>query len=159
LTALEAIVAVLTEAGESLDCRTITQRILDHHICSTTVRVPKQSIHAVLVVDIKKWGAASRFQRTAPGMFALRAWGLPEVASRAKGPGKVADDPIVAAPTDRIWYLCWICTHRYTVHLARPGQAIVHGRSLRHPEAVEAVRTIPVGGRLAAQPAAGKGTS
>ncbi len=70
MTALEAIVAVLTEAGEPLDCRTITQRIIDRQIWSTTARVPEQSIHAVLAVDIKKWGAASRSMATS----SARGW-------------------------------------------------------------------------------------
>jgi len=47
---------------------------------------PDATIHARLVVDIKDLGANSRFQRTGPGMFALRKWELPEVAARgAKG--------------------------------------------------------------------------
>ena len=61
----------------------ITERILSRGLCRTTARVPKQSIYAYLVVDIKNKGQESRFQRTAPGTFALRAWGLPEVSSRA----------------------------------------------------------------------------
>lgn len=60
----------------------ITERILDQQLWRTNARVPEQSIHAYLAVDIKNKGQDSKFQRTAPGTFALRNWGLPEVAPR-----------------------------------------------------------------------------
>ncbi len=92
MTTLEAIEAVLSEAGAPLTTGVITEQILSHGFWRTSARVPEQSIHAYLAVDIKNKRQESRFQRTAPGTFALRAWGLPEVASRAvKGtPGRPA---------------------------------------------------------------------
>jgi restriction system protein len=83
MTALEAIETVLSEAGQPLDCKTITQRVLEKQLWKTNAQDPEQSIAAYLSVDIKYKGEQSRFQRTAPGTFALRSWGLPEVASRA----------------------------------------------------------------------------
>lgn len=94
LTALDAVAVVLGGAGKPLDCRTITNQLLDRQLWSTTARVPEQSIHAYLAVDIKNKGANSRFQRTAPGKFALREWGLSEVASRPAKNGKVAEETL-----------------------------------------------------------------
>jgi restriction system protein len=88
LNALDAVAIVLKDTGKPLDCRSITNQVLDRQLWFTTARVPEQSIHAYLAVDIKNRGAKSRFQRTAPGQFALRAWGLPEVASRTAKNGK-----------------------------------------------------------------------
>lgn len=93
LSALDAVALVLKEAGKPLDCRTITNQILDKRFWSTNARVPEQSIHAYLAVDIKTKRTKSRFQRTAPGQFALRAWGLPEVSPRTAKVGNQADSP------------------------------------------------------------------
>ena len=82
MTALEAIEAVLTAAGTPLTTDKITELILEQQLWKTNARVPEQSIHAYLAVDIKNKGQDSKFQRTAPGTFALRSWGLPEVAPR-----------------------------------------------------------------------------
>lgn len=82
MTALEAIEAVLAEAGKPMATDKITERILEQQLWKTNARIPEQSIHAYLAVDIKNKGLDSKFQRTAPGTFALRSWGLPEVASR-----------------------------------------------------------------------------
>lgn len=83
MTAMEAIEAVLKEACVPLTTGVITERILSRGLWRTSARSPEQSVHAYLAVDIKNQEQDSRFQRTAPGTFALRAWGLPEVASRA----------------------------------------------------------------------------
>lgn len=91
LSALDAVAVVLNDAGKPLDCRSITNQVLDKQLWSTTARVPEQSIHAYLAVDIKNKGGKSRFQRTAPGQFALRAWGLPEVSPRTAKNGKHND--------------------------------------------------------------------
>lgn len=94
MTALEAIAVVLADAGKPLDCRTITNQVLERQLWMTTARVPEQSIHAYLAVDIKNKGVSSRFQRTARGMFGLREWGLPEVASKISKPAKDAVESV-----------------------------------------------------------------
>jgi restriction system protein len=109
MNAIDAVEVVLAEAGEPLGYREITERILAKGLWQTKGLTPDATIHARLAVDIKDRGAESHYQRTAPGVFALRKWGLPEVAARgAKGkqakapvdesePGD-AQRPTVAAP-------------------------------------------------------------
>ena len=88
MKAIDAIEAVLAEAGAPLDYREITRRVLAQGLWQSDGRTPDATINARLAVDIKDLGAGSRFQRTKPGVFALRKWGLPEVAARgAKGGG------------------------------------------------------------------------
>jgi restriction system protein len=81
---LEAVEAVLTQAGVPLYYREITKRSLDQNLWQTTGRTPWETVNARLAVDIKDLGPESRFQRTGKGVFALRAWRLPEY----KSPGK-----------------------------------------------------------------------
>ena len=86
MNAIDAVEAVLAEAGEPLGYWEITRRALEKGLWQTEGLTPDATIHARLAVDIKDLGAGSRFQRTGPGLFALRKWGLPEVAARgAKG--------------------------------------------------------------------------
>ena len=88
MNAIDAVEVILAEAGEPLDCREITRRVLGRGLWPTKGLTPDATINARLAVDIKEQGVASRFQRTRPGVFALRKWGLPEVAARggsAKG--------------------------------------------------------------------------
>lgn len=84
MNAIDAAAVVLSEAAEPLSYREIARRVLDKGLWQTDGLTPEATIHARLAVDIKDHGTASRFQRTAPGVFALRKWGLPEVAPRGK---------------------------------------------------------------------------
>jgi restriction system protein len=93
MNAIDAVEVVLTEAGEPLGYREITRRILEHGLWQTAGLTPEATIHARLAVDIKDLGANSRFQRTGPGVFALRKWDLPEVAARG-AKGKQAKAPV-----------------------------------------------------------------
>jgi restriction system protein len=78
MSALSAVVALLTEVGTPLHYREITSCILERGLWKTEGKTPEATVNALLSVDIKKRGAQSHFQRTAEGMFALRSWGLPE---------------------------------------------------------------------------------
>jgi len=109
MKAIDAVEVVLSEAGEPLGYREITRRVLDSDLWKTEGLTPDATIHARLAVDIKDLGTRSRFQRTGPGVFALRKWGLPEVAARGtkrKQTKVLADEsepgnappPAVAAP-------------------------------------------------------------
>ena len=60
---------VLATAGEPLHYRDITSRILAEG-WTTTGNTPGHSVNAMLAGDVKR-GLASRFVRTAPGMFGL----------------------------------------------------------------------------------------
>ena len=81
---------VLAEAGKPLHYREITQRILARGLWKTEGKTPDETVSAQLSVDIINHAQASLFQRTSKGIFALRAWSLPEFNS---GVGR-------AVPTD-----------------------------------------------------------
>lgn len=78
MSVLTAVQTVLAEAGEPLHYREITKRVLEQRLWSTNGLTPHETVNARLAVDIIKRGQGSYFQRTGKGVFALRAWGLPE---------------------------------------------------------------------------------
>jgi Restriction endonuclease len=82
---LQAAELVLEEAQEPLHYRDIMQCILARQLWTTQGETPDQTLNAKLSLDIKDHGAASLFQRTAPGYYALRRWGLPEVSPSSDG--------------------------------------------------------------------------
>jgi restriction system protein len=84
VTALAATEHVLTEAGEPLNYREITCRILDRELWKTSGKTPDATLRALIYTDIASRGPDSRFQRSGNGTFALRAWGLPEPDGRKR---------------------------------------------------------------------------
>lgn len=78
MNVLDAVERALAEAGAPLPYRDITRRVLDADLWQTNGLTPEATINAQLSMDIVNRGTASRFQRTAKGVFALRVWGLPE---------------------------------------------------------------------------------
>ena len=82
---LDAVETVLAAHGKPLHYGQITQRVLEQNLWHTEGQTPQATLNARLAVDIRDNGSNSRFQRTSPGVFALRAWGLPEVAPRGAG--------------------------------------------------------------------------
>ncbi len=86
MSALSAVETLLTEASTPLHYREITKCILERGLWTTEGKTPEATVNALLAVDIKKHGVNSRFQRTGEGVFALRAWGLPEFASPEEKP-------------------------------------------------------------------------
>ena len=109
MNAIDAAEVILSEAGKPLRYEEITRRILERDLWQTQGLTPAATVNARLVVDIKDLGAGSRFQRTAPGVFALRKWGLPEVAPRgakskpgASTSAETAPDETTAAPTESV---------------------------------------------------------
>ena len=87
MNSLDAAFTVLTQAGEPLHYAEITRRILAQNLWPTQGKTPDQTINARLVVDLNELGENSRFQRSGPGVYALRAWGLPEFSGKAKPVG------------------------------------------------------------------------
>ena len=94
MNAIDAVEVVLADAGDPLGYREITRRILEKGLWQTEGLTPEATIHAQLAVSIKDLGSGSRFQRTGPGVFALRRWGLPEVTPRG------AKNKAGASPSD-----------------------------------------------------------
>ncbi len=78
LSALDAAYAVLLQAGQPLNNKEITRRVLEQSLWQTTGKTPGSTLNARITVDIKKKGEKSRFQRTKKGIYALREWGMPE---------------------------------------------------------------------------------
>lgn len=84
MTALDAAEKILREAGTPLRALTIAERMLAQNLWQTNGLTPSATVDSRISVDIKEQGASSRFQRIAPGQFALREWRLPEYASGHK---------------------------------------------------------------------------
>jgi hypothetical protein len=78
MRSLDAAVKILIEAGVPLRPNEIARRMIDQHLWVTAGRTPGATIDSRISVDIRDNGQKSLFQRTAPGIFALRSWGLPE---------------------------------------------------------------------------------
>ena len=84
VSALDAAEAVLLAAGAPLHYDAITERALADGHWQTTGKTPAATVNAQLAVDLKQHGEGSRFQRIRPGVFALRAWGLPSDPPKPK---------------------------------------------------------------------------
>jgi restriction system protein len=76
LSFADAAEKILVQSETPLHYREITQRALAQNLIQTDGKTPAASLNAVLAVDIKQKGLHSRFVRTRPGVFGLRAWGL-----------------------------------------------------------------------------------
>lgn len=100
MTALQAALTVLRQAGEALRFDEITRRMLAAGLWATAGKTPEATVHARLAVDIQEQGAASAFQRTAKGTFALREWALPEYVPKhaAKESDPAGVEPSAPAP-------------------------------------------------------------
>ncbi len=63
--------------------RELTREVLDRGLWVTQGKTPEATVRAQLGTDLNVQGEASRFQRTGPGIYALRAWGLPTYHGKA----------------------------------------------------------------------------
>jgi restriction system protein len=82
MNSLDAVYKVLSEAGQPLHYKKITDRILALNIWETEGNTPEATINGQLSVDLKRSGDRSRFLRTAPGTYGLREWGLQEFINK-----------------------------------------------------------------------------
>ena len=97
MNALDSAEYILTKAGTPMTAREITEQILAQGLWQTQGKTPWDTVEARLAVDIRDHGEASRFQRCAPRLFALRTWGQPEyVGKQFKKKSKIVDP----MPTD-----------------------------------------------------------
>jgi restriction system protein len=85
MNALDASEHVLRDEGKPMHFREITRRILDREMWQTMGETPWATVNAQLAMDIKNKGPDSRFQRTKPGVFALREWGLAKYVPKKAG--------------------------------------------------------------------------
>ena len=90
MSALDAVATVLRDVGGPLHYREITERILTRKLWTTAGKAPQATVNARLAVDIKRRGAASRFVRTGPGLFALNpnVSGKPRPVERLHPPAR-----------------------------------------------------------------------
>jgi restriction system protein len=68
----DAAATVLQDANEPLHYREISKRIMERGLVKTDGKTPEYTVNAVMAVDLKRRGPASRFVRVRPGVFALR---------------------------------------------------------------------------------------
>ena len=94
----DAIAAALAEAGAPLHYREITAYVLQQGLWQSSGKTPEDTVSAQLSTEIKQRGAASPFQRTGPGEFALRGWGLPEFHSEPSARTADSDPQASSAP-------------------------------------------------------------
>lgn len=59
---------------------------------------PEATVNSVIAVEIKRRGAASVFQRVAPGVYALRKWGLSEQPSANRARTAAPAAPLKSSP-------------------------------------------------------------
>lgn len=96
MSALEAAYIYLSSLGKPAGYRKITEGILAEGLWETAGKTPDDTVSARLSVDIKRHGESSRFQRVGRGVYALREWGLADVAASAKAstvPDPAPDKP------------------------------------------------------------------
>lgn len=74
LNFLAAAEKILTDSGQPMHYREITQTALSHGYLQTQGKTPSSSLNAQVSVEIKKHGERSTFVRTGPGVFGLRRW-------------------------------------------------------------------------------------
>ena len=68
---LDAAAQVLADAGEPMNCKTMVERMLAQGLWKTNGKTPQGTIYAAILREIGAKGEASRFRRTARGMFEL----------------------------------------------------------------------------------------
>lgn len=91
MSAREAAIQVLSDAGEPLHSEEITKRILENRLWETGGKTPCATVEAQICTDMQKKGAASPFVRTAPRTFALRS----PVLAPQDWPAKAKEKPHV----------------------------------------------------------------
>ena len=91
ISAREAAIQVLRDAGVPLHAVEITGRILERRLWETSGKTPAATIEAQICKDMQKKGAASPFIRTAPRTFALRSPEPPPPGGRTKPQTAVSD--------------------------------------------------------------------
>lgn len=75
MTFLEAAAEVLGRVGKPMHYREIAAMAIEAGLVTTSGKTPEDTVNARISQDIAKNGFRSRFQRTEPGVFALREWG------------------------------------------------------------------------------------
>jgi hypothetical protein len=72
MSAIEAAYKVLTETKRAMNAREIYETAVEQGYCKLAGATPILTVSAILHLDIKNKGEASRFQKTGRGLFAAR---------------------------------------------------------------------------------------
>lgn len=78
MSLLDAAESILGKTEKPLTALEISNKIIASGLWATNGKTPDATVGARLYMDIKQHGLGSRFQQTGKGLFALRAWGLPD---------------------------------------------------------------------------------
>jgi hypothetical protein len=81
MTVLDAVEKVLRNMGTAMHYKDIARQLLQDQRWKPAAGGAGATVNAQIVLDIKKSGKRSRFQRTGPGVFGLRDWGIDEYSS------------------------------------------------------------------------------
>lgn len=100
MNTLEAAYEVLKEAGEPLDYKELTNRMIEQGLWHTRGRTPSATVSSQLAVDIKKQGSTSRFRRVASGIYALAESSATSPVSPPATAGRAAAE--VGTPSEAI---------------------------------------------------------
>jgi hypothetical protein len=75
LSALDAAAKVLAEAAEPLNCKQMIEAMMqkDYWQPAHSGKTPANTLHAAIATEIKKKGAAARFEKVGRGQFGLRS--------------------------------------------------------------------------------------
>ena len=132
MNALSAIELVLSEAKHPLSAKDITDLILSKKYWATAGKTPWDTVSALLSVDIKSKAVNSKFQRTAPNLFALRSWGLSEYIRQSKKDENTIEDVAFLITTILFWMAKFTCiTHGCTHSLAVSCELFVYWTTLK----------------------------
>lgn len=125
MTAKEAARVMLEEAGEPLHYDELTERILAAGEWETEGKTPSATVSAQIARDISRKEDDSVFQRVAPGVFALREWGMEEYAS--------SRDPELPAAAEERVRLPLFPTYSIAAHFLRvlEGETLAAYRSMK----------------------------
>jgi hypothetical protein len=89
MSVLDAVHTVLSEAGQPLHYRDITERMVAGGMWQPGGKTPHATVNARLAADIKRHGPGSRFRRVGAGVFALNE---PVVSAGDAGDGPSQTD-------------------------------------------------------------------
>ena len=92
MSAREAAIQVLQEAGGPLHSEEITKRILSQGLWETSGKTPGATVEAQICTDMQKKGEFSSFMRTAPRTFGLRS------PQDAIAPSRSKEEPSIPPP-------------------------------------------------------------
>jgi len=73
MSGLDAAAKVLADAGEPLDCKTITERAIAQGLWKPGGKTPHATVYSAILREIQQKGEQSRFVKAERGKFAARA--------------------------------------------------------------------------------------